>query len=137
MKDKVNNQSILSMLYKTVSVFALSIGLLLAGCGPSDEQQPSTPDQQEQQFQAETEQPQLDVPEQELEEFAEATIEVMERQLNPAADQDEMEQILEDKELTPERFVELNNVMQQDPALQQRIQQKINDIREERTGIEY
>lgn len=125
------------MLYKTVSVFVLSIGLLLAGCGPSDDQQPPTPDQQEQQFQAETDQPQLDVPEQELEEFAETTIEIMERQLNPATDQDEMEQILEDKELTLERFIELNNVMQQDPALQQRIQQKINDIREERTGVEY
>ena len=125
------------MLYKTVSVLAISIGLLLAGCSPSDDQQPPTPDQQEQQFEAEADQPQVDVPEQELEEFAEATIEVMERQLNPAADQDEMEQILEDKELTLERFVELNNVVQQDPALQQRIQEKINDIQEERTGVEY
>lgn len=125
------------MLYKTVSVLAISIGLLLAGCGPSDDQQPPTPDQQEQQFEAEADQPQVDVPEQELEEFAEATIEVMERQLNPAADQNEMEQILEDKELTLERFVELNNVVQQDPALQQRIQEKINDIQEERTGVEY
>ena len=125
------------MLYKSVSVLAISIGLLLAGCGPSDDQQPPTPDQQEQQFEAEADQPQVDVPEQELEEFAEATIEVMERQLNPAADQNEMEQILEDKELTLERFVELNNVVQQDPALQQRIQEKINDIQEERTGVEY
>jgi len=125
------------MLYKTVSVLAISIGLLLAGCGPSDDQQQPAPEQQEQQMQAETEQPQVDVPEEELEEFAEATIEVMERQLNPAADQDEMEQILEDKELTLERFVELNNVVQQDPALQQRIQEKINDIQEERTGVEY
>lgn len=114
---------------KYTLIIAITAVFSFTACQP-EETPPPTPEQ-DQQMQSEAlpsdPAPEASVSEEELQLFAEANIEAQEEQINPFQDPEGMEEILEEKDLEPDRFNEIQNAVQQDPQLLQEVNRIIQE----------
>lgn len=125
-------------MFKYICAFFIVFSLI--ACEPRGEEAP--PPSQQPEMPAETQQPNQPDPtaqiaEDELNVYVDANVEAREEQVDPITDQEEMEEILEDKEIDYNRFAEIHASVQQTPQLQQEIQQRIQEEQGENPSNQY
>ncbi|MFW6192550.1 MAG: DUF4168 domain-containing protein [Gemmatimonadota bacterium] len=118
---------------------ALAGAVLLSAPGTAQEQQQAPPQQE------------TEVSDDELETFAEVHIDVqdireeMNRTVQESEDPEEaqaaqqeanqeMVSVIEDHDMTPERYTQISQAINQDPELQEELQKLVEEIEEEREG---
>lgn len=115
-------------------IIAFFVAFALIACEPREDGTPPPP--QDQQPEMPTEQqpdqtqqpdPTAQISDDELDAYVEANVEAREEQVDPITNQSEMEEILEGKDIDYNRFNEIHTTVQQDPQLQQEVQQRIQE----------
>ncbi len=76
-----------------------------------------------------------DVSDEELRQFVEANIEAEAQQINPQADPEGLQEVIEETGLDMQRFEEINFAVRQDPQLQQELQQIFQEYQNEQQGF--
>ncbi len=107
------------------------------GMPPPDDGQPPLEDPQAQEPGGMEQEPGLgqemdaDVADDELEEFATVILKAERDQIDPQMDPEGFTEVIEDSELDTDRFEEINFAVQQDPELQQELQQLFAELQED------
>jgi len=124
-------------------ITALFVAFALIACEPREDQAPPPPQDQQPETPAETQQPdqpgqpdqtdpdQTDqtaqVSDDELDAYVEAQVEARDEQIDPMTNREQMEEILEGKDIDYNRFSEIHATVQQNPELQQEVQHRIQE----------
>lgn len=121
---------------KYLSLFLFIVAFAMAGCQepedgfpPPDNGQPPPP--QDPQVQDPAMGQVEEVEDEELEEFATVILKAERDGVDPQMDYESFSNLVEDSELEMERFEQINFAIQQDPELQQDIQQLFAELQDE------
>lgn len=95
---------------------------------PPDEEPPAPPQEQQQAPGAPGMGDAEDISDDELESFVEVNIEAEREQVNPQTDPQGFEDVVEDKGLDLEQYMNIHAAIQQDPLLQQEVEQLFQEL---------
>jgi len=122
-------------MFKHIFAFLFLLSFTFVACGddpmpPPDEQPP--PVAQDQQEDPATPGPGdvADVSDDELESFVEVNLRAAREDVDPQVDPHGFEEIIADKGLDTERYMEIQTAIQQDPRLQQEVQQLFQELQQ-------